>query len=69
VGVVDDLREQVRDSSGWMEGFEAVVLVGHGTAWTVLAAPGTGTAPGLSRRARLGMPDAIEVDLALRSTR
>jgi hypothetical protein len=45
------------------------VLVGHGTAWTVLAARGTGAAPDLSRWARLGMPDVIEVDLALRSTR
>ena len=38
-----------------------VVLVGHATAWTLLAAELTGTAPDLERWARLGMPDVIEV--------
>lgn len=47
---------------------EDVVLVGHGTAWTVLAATLTGTEPDLDRWARLGMPGVIEVDLDLRST-
>ena len=38
---------------------EDVVLVGHGTAWTVLAAELTGTAPDLDRWAGLAMPDLI----------
>lgn len=39
-----------------------VVLVGHGTAWTVLAAELTGTAPDLLRWESLGMPDVIVVE-------
>lgn len=111
VGVVDDLREHVRDTTDWIEPFEPVVgraferpdepahpgweplarcrtrvvravegilsahadqdvvLVGHGTAWTVLAAELSGREPDLGRWARLGMPDVIEVDLGLRSSR
>lgn len=38
-----------------------IVLVGHGTAWTLVAAELTGTAPDLGRWARLRMPDVIEV--------
>jgi len=38
-----------------------LVLVGHGTAWTVLAAELTGTEPDLERWAALGMPDVIEI--------
>ena len=38
---------------------EDVVLVGHATAWTLLAAILTGTEPDLDRWARLGMPDVI----------
>lgn len=103
VGVVDGLREQVRDTADWIEDFEAtvrrafaepdrpaydgweplaatrerigtvvrallaehagedLVLVGHGTAWTVLAADLTSTPPDLERWAALGMPDVIEI--------
>ncbi|WP_166140352.1 histidine phosphatase family protein [Nocardioides ochotonae] len=44
-----------------------VVLVGHGTAWTLLAAELTGSAPDLDRWARLGMPDVITLPEPLRS--
>ena len=43
---------------------EDVVLVGHGTAWTVLAAELTGEPPDLDRWAALRMPDVFTVDLA-----
>lgn len=42
---------------------EDVVLVGHGTAWTLLAAALTGTEPNLERWAALRMPDVIDVPL------
>jgi broad specificity phosphatase PhoE len=38
-----------------------LVLVGHGTAWTVLAAQLTGQAPDLERWRSLAMPDVIVV--------
>ncbi len=108
-GVVDDLREMVRDSTDWIESFEHVVrgaferpdepayagwetiadcrrrvtravegilavhtdedvvLVGHGTAWTVAVSALTGSEPDLARWAGLGMPDVIEIDVGLRS--
>jgi broad specificity phosphatase PhoE len=104
VGVLDGLREQLRDGSEWVEDFEDavrrafavpeavavpgwepladcrarvvraveavlaahgdsdVVLVGHGTAWTVLAAALTGTEPDLDRWRALQMPDLIVID-------
>ena len=40
---------------------EDVVLVGHGTAWTVLAAELTGQPPDLARWRGLGLPDVIDV--------
>lgn len=40
-----------------------VVLVGHGTAWTLLASALTGAAPDVERWARLALPDVITVDL------
>ncbi len=40
-----------------------VVLVGHGTAWTVLAAVLTRTDPDLERWRSLAMPDVIVLDL------
>jgi broad specificity phosphatase PhoE len=103
VGVVDDLREMVRDSTDWIEDFDAVVrrcfelpdhvaypgweplstcrervvravdgilaacgeddvvLVGHGTAWTALAAALTGSAPDLDRWRALRMPDLMMI--------
>lgn len=39
-----------------------LVLVGHGTAWIVLVAELTGTAPDLDRWASLAMPDVVVVD-------
>ena len=42
-------------------GGEDVVLVGHGTAWTVLAAELTDAPPDLDRWASLAMPDVIEI--------
>jgi broad specificity phosphatase PhoE len=104
VGVVDGLREHVRDSTEWLDDFEDavrravavpdavavpgwepiavcrervvgaaegivaahgdgdIVLVGHGTAWTVLAAVLTGTEPDLDRWRALQMPDLITID-------
>ena len=38
---------------------EDVVLVGHGTAWTVLVAELTGTPPDLDRWESLATPDLI----------
>jgi len=109
VGVVDGLREHVRDGTEWVEDFDDavrrafavpdavavpgwepltacrervvravdgiltahqdtdVVLVGHGTAWTVLAAALTGTEPDLDRWRALEMPDLVVVE-RLRST-
>ncbi len=103
VGVVDGLREMVRDSTDWIEPFEAmvrrafeephlpacpgwesatacrdrvvpavrhilevhqdgdVVLVGHGTAWTLVVSALTGEPPDLEAWQRLAMPDVIEV--------
>jgi broad specificity phosphatase PhoE len=103
VGVVDALREHIRDSSEWIEDFPAavrrafavpdavavpgwesvtacrnrvcaavdgilaeqgggdVVLVGHGTAWTLVAAHLTDARPDLDRWARLRLPDLIIV--------
>ncbi len=104
VGVVDGLREQVRDGNEWVEDFDDavrrafavpdavaapgweplaacrervvravdgilsayagddVVLVGHGTAWTVLAAALTRTEPDLDRWRALQMPDLVIVE-------
>lgn len=45
---------------------EDVVLVGHGTAWTVLVAELTGRPPDLERWARLALPDLIELPDATR---
>lgn len=45
---------------------EDVVLVGHGTAWTLLVAELTGREPDLVRWTSLGMPDVIDVPLVLR---
>lgn len=105
VGIVENLREHVRDTAEWIEDFQAVVrrafaqphlsafpgwepltacrerirlavsgildvhagedlvLVGHGTAWTLLAAALTGSEPDLDRWADLRMPDVIVVPL------
>jgi broad specificity phosphatase PhoE len=39
-----------------------VVLVGHGTAWTLLRAEITGTPPDLDAWARLALPDVVELE-------
>jgi broad specificity phosphatase PhoE len=104
VGVIDDLREHVRDTTDWLDDFagtvrrafaqpavpaydgweplaqcrertarafdgirsthpdDDVVLVGHGTAWTLLASELTGEPPDLDRWAALQMPDVIVLD-------
>ena len=41
---------------------EDIVLVGHGTAWTLLVAELTGTAPDVERWAGLGLPDVIVIE-------
>ncbi|MCD4524803.1 histidine phosphatase family protein [Nocardioides sp. cx-173] len=103
VGIVEDLREQVRDSTDWLDDHDAVVrlafaqpdrpahpgweplatcrdrtltavrrildvhagedvvLVGHGTAWTLVVAGLTGAPPDLVRWAALAMPDVLVV--------
>lgn len=105
VGIVEGLREHVRDSTGWIDDFPAavrrafeepdapaydgweplatcrdrvtatvrgiladhpqddLVLVGHGTAWTVVVADLTCAEPDLDRWQALAMPDVLEVDL------
>ena len=45
-----------------VHGSDDVVLVGHGTAWTVLVAELTGRPPDLDRWEALGMPDLITLD-------
>ncbi|NYG58124.1 broad specificity phosphatase PhoE [Nocardioides daedukensis] len=40
---------------------EDVVLIGHGTAWTLVAAALTGEDPDLDRWASLAMPDVITI--------
>ena len=49
-----------------VHGDEPVVLVGHGTAWTLLVGELTGREPDLERWTSLGMPDVIEVPSVLR---
>ena len=105
VGIVDDLREHVRETADWIDDFqgtvrrafaepgraaydgwepldacrervtraargilaahadEDVVLVGHGTAWTVLVSELTGTPPDLDRWSVMTMPDLLLVPL------
>ena len=45
-----------------VHGGDDVVLVGHGTAWTLVAADLTGRPPDLERWAALAMPDVIRLD-------
>ena len=47
-------------------GDEDVVLVGHGTAWTLLVAELSGAEPDLARWRSLAMPDVVTVPPALR---
>ncbi len=49
-----------------VHGDDDVVLVGHGTAWTLLVAELTGCEPDLRRWRSLAMPDVIIVPSALR---
>jgi broad specificity phosphatase PhoE len=57
---------RILDVHGDPSGATDVVLVGHGTAWTLLVADLTGRDPDLTRWASLGMPDLIEVPAVLR---
>lgn len=45
-----------------VHGGDDVVLVGHGTAWTLLAAELTGVPADLERWASLAMPDVLALD-------
>lgn len=45
-----------------VHGDDDVVLVGHGTAWTLVVADLTGRAPDLARWRMLAMPDVITVE-------
>lgn len=60
--VVTTVRLLLEQNTG-----EDLVLVGHGTVWTVVAAALTGGEPDLDRLMALGMPDVIEVDPAVES--
>jgi broad specificity phosphatase PhoE len=42
---------------------EDVVLVGHGTAWTLVVADLTGQPPDLDRWSALAMPDVLTVEV------
>lgn len=55
--VVDAVRQLVADHPG-----RDLVLVGHGTAWTVLAAELTGADPNVERWASLSMPDVSVIE-------
>jgi broad specificity phosphatase PhoE len=46
-----------------VHGGDDVVLVGHGTAWTLVVADLTGEPPDLERWAGLAMPDLLVVDV------
>ena len=46
-----------------VHGVDDVVLVGHGTAWTLVTADLTGEPPDLDRWAALTMPDLISLDV------
>lgn len=46
-----------------VHGHDDVVLVGHGTAWTLAVAALTGEAPDLARWEALAMPDVILLDV------
>lgn len=57
---------RILDVHGGLAGDRDVVLVGHGTAWTVLAADLSGHVADLERWRSLGMPDVITVTSRLR---
>ena len=62
---LDDCRRRVTSAvRGVLEVHAGtdVVLVGHGTAWTLVAADLTGKPPDLERWESLAMPDVIRVD-------
>ena len=46
-----------------VHGNDDVVLVGHGTAWTVVVAALTGEPPDLDRWSKLAMPDVLTVEV------
>ena len=61
---VEECRRRVVEATAKIRAahpHDDLVLVGHGTAWTVLAAALTGTPPDLDRWQRLGLPDVIVV--------
>ena len=74
VGIIDELREHEPAERRLLavrrildvHGDEDVVLVGHGTAWTLLEAELTGQEPDPERWRSLGMPDVITVPTRLR---
>lgn len=63
-GLADTRRRVLTAVSGILEVRPAadVVLVGHGTAWTVLRAALTGEPPDLDAWARLAMPDVLQFE-------
>lgn len=74
VGIIDELREHesverllpaVRRILD-VHGDDDVVLIGHGTAWTLLEAELTGREPDPARWRSLGTPDVITLPSRLR---
>ncbi|MDP2772025.1 MAG: phosphoglycerate mutase family protein [Nocardioides sp.] len=75
VGIVDDLREHEHPSACRdrvvpavrrildVHSGEDVVLVGHGTAWTITVAELTGSAPDLDCWLSLATPDVLVVSI------
>jgi broad specificity phosphatase PhoE len=62
---LDDTRARVASAAREIAGAHPgrdIVLVGHGTAWTLLAAELTGTVPDVERWRQLEMPDVIVID-------
>jgi broad specificity phosphatase PhoE len=65
----DQARARVRAAANDIVGRSRteVVLVGHGTAWTLLVSDLTGQPPDLDSWRRLGQPDLCTLDLDARS--
>lgn len=66
---LDDTRRRVSDAVSQIvdENGDDVVLVGHGTAWTLLLSELTGTAPDLTAWTKLRTPDLCTLDLDTRT--
>lgn len=66
---LDDTRRRISEAVGQIvdENGDDVVLVGHGTAWTLLLSELTGTEPDLTAWTKLRTPDLCTLDLDTRT--